>query len=1027
MSTNSLLLIEDNPGDARLLREMFADSASNDIVMTQVGCMREAEALLAQRRVDVILLDLGLPDTEGLRAVQRAHAAAPRVPLVVLTGLDDESMAVQALQEGAQDYLVKGQIETRGLLRSLRYAIERKTMEEALFVEKERAQVTLNSIGDAVICTDFWGNVTFLNAVAEHMTGWSGHEAQGRPLSDVFQMLDLAGRETISIPVGGALGNDRTVQTRADCVLVRRDGVEFAIEDSVAPIHDREGQSTGAVLVFRDVSAARAASMRMAHSAQHDFLTGLPNRMLLSDRLSQAIVLARRHTKQTAVLFLDLDGFKHINDSLGHSIGDRLLQSIGTRLLGCARASDTVSRQGGDEFIVLLSEMEHPEDAAIAARRILEAVSQGHSIDQHELHVTASIGVSVYPDDGLDAETLIKSADLAMYQAKENGRQKYQFFEPAMNARAVERQSIEQNLRRALERNELTLHYQPKVDFKTGAITGAEALLRWTHPTEGPISPARFIPVAEDCGLILPIGNWVLRQACAQARAWADAGLPPATMAVNISAKEFRNETFLEGVFAILEETGLDPRSLELELTESVLMKHSESAASILQALRQRGVQVALDDFGTGYSSLSYLRKFPVDALKIDQSFVAQITAGGDASIVKAVISMARSLKLRVIAEGVETLEQLAFLRAHECDEAQGYYFSRPVAPAQFATLLRTGIAVPIDRLTTVSPGRAPSDDRPSLRRRAREQRPVRRPSWRAPVAAAARSPGQYFVTDSARMEQALRESVGRLKQLVESRERLLRDSTVMNDRLVELARFKDEVAAMIVHDLRNPLSVMLLNYDFVLEGFEGPTDCREALEESQGAGRRMLTLLTNLIDVSRLEDGMLHVSVSEVNLSRLLAPLVEQRLVLARTRKISLVLAPSPDITVTVDADLVLRTVENILDNAIRYTPTGGCVEINLREVDSDVEIRVGNSGCAIPAEARHLVFDKHAQAGPEIARMNAGLGLYFCRLATEAQGGRIWVEETERLPTVFGIRLPRQVAVAAARQSIGPVAVPS
>ena len=1033
MTANSLLLIEDNPGDARLLREMFADSGSHDMVLTQVGCMREAESLLAQRRVDVILLDLGLPDTEGLRAVQRAHAAAPRVPLVVLTGLDDELMAVQALQEGAQDYLVKGQIETRGLLRSLRYAIERKIMEEALFVEKERAQVTLNSIGDAVICTDFWGNVTFLNAVAEQMTGWLGQEAQGRPLSDVFQMLDLAGHEAISIPVGGALGNHRTVQTRADCVLVRRDGVEFAIEDSVAPIHDRQGQSTGAVLVFRDVSAARTASMKMAHSAQHDFLTGLPNRLLLSDRLTQAIVLARRHTKQTAVLFLDLDGFKHINDSLGHSVGDRLLQSIGTRLLGCARASDTVSRQGGDEFIVLLSEMEHPEDAAIAAQRILEAVAEGHCIDQLELHVTASIGVSVYPDDGLDAETLIKSADLAMYQAKENGRQKYQFFEPAMNARAMERQSIEQNLRRALERKEFTLHYQPKIDFKTGAITGAEALLRWTHATEGSIAPARFIPVAEDCGLILPIGNWVLRQACQQARSWADAGLPAGTMAVNISAKEFRRETFLDGVFAILDETGLDPRLLELELTESVLMKHSESAAAILQALRQRGVRVALDDFGTGYSSLSYLRKFPVDALKIDQSFVGQITAGGDISIVTAVISMARSLKLRVVAEGVETLEQLAFLRAHECDEAQGYYFSRPVPPAEFARLLKTGISLPFDQMSSGSPGPAASGHRPSLRKRAREQRPIRRQPWRT-AKRGVRTPNQGLiygsardVANSVRIEQALRESVDRLKQLLESRELLLRDSTIKNETLVELGRFKDEAAAMIVHDLRNPLAVILSNHEYVLEGFEGPTDCREALEDSQGAGRRMLKLLTNLIDVARLEDGMLQVSVSEVNLPRLLQPLVERRMVLARTRRISLLLASSPDITVTVDADLVLRTVENILDNAMRYTPAGGCVEIELREVGPDVEIRIGNSGCAIPAEARHLVFGKYRQADSGIARMHAGLGLYFCRLASEAQGGRIWVEETERLPTVFVIRLPRRVVSAAPPGSIVPGAVPS
>jgi len=445
--------------------------------------------------------------------------------------------------------------------------------------------------------------------------------------------------------------------------------------------------------IFRDATMAREATEEITHTAEHDFLTGLPNRLLLNDRISQAIALAQRHRTEVAVLFLDLDGFKHINDSLGHAIGDKLLQSIADRLVACVRAADTVSRQGGDEFVALLSEVQQPEDAAVLARKMLQAVAEAHPIDRHDLHITTSIGVSVYPDDGLDAGTLIKNADTAMYQAKEHGRHGYQFFTPAMNVRAVERQAIEEGLRRALERREFALRYQPKINLKTGAITGAEALLRWRHPTRGLVPPEQFIPVAEDCGLILPISAWVLRAACDQARAWVDAGLPAMTMAVNVSAMEFRDENFLENLFAILNETGLDPRLLELELTESLLMKHAESAASILQSLRERGVQVAMDDFGTGYSSLSYLRKFPLDALKIDQSFIRRIsTGGGDAPIAIAVIAMARSLKLRVVAEGVETREEAEFLRAHECDEAQGYYFSRPVPPGQFARLLRSGI-----------------------------------------------------------------------------------------------------------------------------------------------------------------------------------------------------------------------------------------------------------------------------------------------------------------------------------------------
>jgi predicted signal transduction protein with EAL and GGDEF domain len=357
------------------------------------------------------------------------------------------------------------------------------------------------------------------------------------------------------------------------------------------------------------------------------------------------------------------------------------------------RGADTVSRQGGDEFVVLLSEMAEPEDAATTARRVLQAIAEPHLIKGHDLYVTSSIGVSVFPDDGRDAETLIKNADTAMYQAKENGHQTYRFFKSAMNERAVARQSIEEGLRRALERKELALVYQPIINIRTRKITAGEALLRWTHPIRGPISPAEFIPVAEDCGLILPIGKWALRETCRQAQAWVEAGLPFSSIAANISAVQFREEHFLADVFSILEETKLNPHYLELELTESVLMKRAETAEAVLAALKAKGVRVAIDDFGTGYSSLSYLRKFPIDALKIDQSFVRQITTSPDEnSIVTAILSMAQSLKLRVVAEGVETQAELLFLQAHNCEEAQGFYFSRPVPADQFAQLLANGI-----------------------------------------------------------------------------------------------------------------------------------------------------------------------------------------------------------------------------------------------------------------------------------------------------------------------------------------------
>jgi diguanylate cyclase (GGDEF)-like protein/PAS domain S-box-containing protein len=572
---------------------------------------------------------------------------------------------------------------------AIRDITTRKKVEAALFVEKELAQVTLNCISDAIACTDSAGNITFLNVAAEVITGWPLQEAAGRPMQEIFHILDATSRETIPKENEVAVGQNRTLRLPSNCILVRRDGFEIPIEDSIAPIHDRGGMATGAVIVFHDVSLARALALQIAHSAEHDFLTGLPNRLLLYDRIHQAIAAAPSHNKKVALAFLDLDGFKHINDSLGHPVGDKLLQAVAKRLESCVRASDTVSRQGGDEFIILLPEVDNLNESAASVRKILEAVAGTYLVDENDLHVTTSIGVSIYPEDGLDAETLIKNADTAMYQAKENGRQSYRFFESAMNVQAVERQSIEESLRRALQLGEFILHYQPKINLATGEISGAEALIRWMHPTRGMVPPAQFIPIAEDCGLILPISRWVLREACKQAQAWADAGLPRISMAVNISATDFRNESFIESVFSALTETGLDPSLLELELTESVLMKRAEAAEFSLTALRAKGIRLAVDDFGTGYSSLSYLRQFSIDSIKIDQSFIRQLSiTPNETTILTAMIYMGQSLKLRVVAEGVETAKELAFLRGRECDEAQGYYFSRPVLPEKFAKLV---------------------------------------------------------------------------------------------------------------------------------------------------------------------------------------------------------------------------------------------------------------------------------------------------------------------------------------------------
>ena len=818
-----VLLVEDDPADAKLILEALAGSVGQAFVVDCVQQLAQAVARLGKAAFDVVLLDLTLPDGQGIAVFDQIFLAAPRALILVLSGASDDELAHQAVLRGAHDYFTKGHVDAHWLPHALRYTMERKASQEAmrvseerframsdasplgifvsdaegecvytnaayheisgldfddalgtkwsmaihpddrqrvvgewraavrgqdpfqtevrflradgslvwtrlnaaamrdgpgsrgrvqtveditarkavelelaqlqqaLFEEKERAQVTLNSIGDAVLSTDVAGNVTYLNAVAETMTGWLWHEAQGRPLAEVFRIIDSKTRLMVANPAERAIAENRIVGLAADSLLVRRDGFESAIEDSSAPIHDRDGRVRGAVIVFHDVSESRAMAQKMSHLAQHDFLTGLPNRLLLTERFSRAIGQAKRHHKQVALLFLDLDHFKNINDSLGHQIGDQLLQSIAARLVDCVRTTDTVCRQGGDEFVILLSEIEHQQDAAQVAEKLLAALLVPHHIDGKELHVTLSIGISLYPDDGATADAVLQNADTAMYYAKAKGRNNYQFFTGDMNTRAVQRLFIESSLRRALKDDEFALHYQPKINIASGAMTGAEALIRWQDPELGMIYPGQFVTIAEECGLIVPIGRWVLREACRQVQAWLDVGLHAVPVSVNISAVEFRHIDFLDGLSQVLAETGLAPRYLELELTESILMHEAEASAVLLEKIKAMGVQLAIDDFGTGYSSLSYLNRFPVDTLKIDQSFVRDIPANtDDAAIVSAVIGMGKTLQQRVIAEGVETNEQLRFLENRQCDEGQGFLFSYPVPSGEFACLLGT-------------------------------------------------------------------------------------------------------------------------------------------------------------------------------------------------------------------------------------------------------------------------------------------------------------------------------------------------
>ena len=463
---------------------------------------------------------------------------------------------------------------------------------------------------------------------------------------------------------------------------------------SGVPLFDRHGKFKGYHGVSRDITAKKRSDERIQYLATHDGLTGLPNREMFSTVLNMALTSARRYERKFAVIFIDLDRFKLINDTLGHDAGDLLLKEVAGRLSRSLRASDLVARLGGDEFVVLVQEIKDDKQAARVARKILSAVIKPIKLVGQECRVTASVGISMFPRDAQDEQTLMKNADIAMYLAKEEGKNNYQFFTTSIKAQTLERLTLETALRRALERREMSLHYQAKLDLKSGQINGAEALLRWNHPELGSVSPAQFIPLAEETGLIVPIGRWVLKTACAQNMAWQRMGLSPVCMAVNLSPRQFNDEHLLRDIGIVLAETGMNPELLELEITEGMVMQDSQRTARVLSEIKKLGIKLAIDDFGTGYSSLAQIKRFPIDTIKVDRSFIRNLPQDAeDKAITQAIIAMGKTLSLTVVAEGVETGEQEAFLREHSCDETQGYYFSKPVGSDAFEALLRGHIA----------------------------------------------------------------------------------------------------------------------------------------------------------------------------------------------------------------------------------------------------------------------------------------------------------------------------------------------
>ena len=550
---------------------------------------------------------------------------------------------------------------------------------------EERFRALVETTSDWIWEVDAHGVYTYASPKVKELLGYLPEEIIGKTPFD-FMPPEEAAR------VGQQFAEIAAAQRpfeRLENTNLHKDGRRVVLETSGVPIFDREGRLAGYRGMDRDITERIQAQEKLHYLAYYDELTGLPNRALLLDRLKQTLIDGQRHRRMVAVLYMDLDHFKNVNDTLGMETGNRLLRMVAERLQGCVRPGDTVARMGGDEFCVVLADLAQESDVAEIIQKTLVSLSAPHRLAERELSLSVAIGISLFPRDATEPETLLKNADIAMYRAKEHD-DSYQYYSPDMTASATERLMLENDLRHALERRELFLHYQPQVHLHTGAITGVEALLRWRHPRLGLVSPAKFIPLAEDTHLILPIGEWVLRQACAQARSWQDAGLPPLRMGVNLSARQFRQPDLAGTVRRILGETGLDPHRLDIELTESTLVKSPEAVAEILSGLETLGIQISIDDFGTGYSSLTYLKRLPIDILKIDQSFVRGVASDpDDASIVIAIIALAHALGIQTIAEGVETREQAQFLRKHGCETMQGFYFSKPIEADALAALLR--------------------------------------------------------------------------------------------------------------------------------------------------------------------------------------------------------------------------------------------------------------------------------------------------------------------------------------------------
>ncbi len=688
-----VLLVEDSPDDARLIQVLLGKVTEADFVITHEDRLAQGVARLEHDRFDVVLLDFSLPDSFGLDTFLSIHETAPKVPVIVLTSLDDDELAAHAVREGAQDYLVKREVDTRLLVRSIRYAIARQTADDALRDSEERYALAVQGANDGVFDWDLRSDSVYFSPRWKKMLGYSEFEIGPSP-REWFERVHPDDVPTFRRKMSTHLDGE-SEHFRLEHRMRSADGSWMWVLTRGLATLGADGKPSRMAGSQSDITARKVAEEKLQHDALHDDLTSLANRVLFMDRLSCALAdFERRPKQQFAVLFFDLDRFKNVNDSLGHPLGDKLLRGIAHRLEHYLRPGDTVARIGGDEFAILLNRINDVPGAIHVAERIQELLGMTFSIDGHEVFVTASIGIAHSATGYRSPDEIMRDADIAMYRAKAAGKARYEVFDRDMHQSAVALLKLETELRLGVQNSDFAMHYQPIVDLVSGHIVGFEGLVRWMHPERGIVSPNSFIAIAEETGLIVPLGWWVLEESCRQTHLWQDRfpSDPPLFINVNVSGKLFMKQGIVERLMEILESTELSPESLRLEVTENVVLEHVDVALENLNHLRAMGIQLSIDDFGTGYSSLSYLQRFHYDQLKIDRSFVSRLSHGSDSrAIVETILGLANNLGIGVVAEGVETAEQAERLRQMSCPHGQGFWFSRPVAADAAGDLLAAG------------------------------------------------------------------------------------------------------------------------------------------------------------------------------------------------------------------------------------------------------------------------------------------------------------------------------------------------